>query len=92
MQTQNPDQSLTEYCPRCRATATRSEAMAEAYAWAGIPAEGGTPIPWSNFNPPGSGAFKTGPVWADFKRLYNNPLTMDSVTTAAASRSCCRRA
>ena len=65
--------SVAEYCSKCRATATRSEAMAEAYAWAGIPGDGGTPIPWGNFNPPGGSAFKKGPVWADFKRLYHNP-------------------
>jgi hypothetical protein len=67
--------SVAEYCPRCQATATRSEVMAEADAFAGIPLDGAGAdlIRWSNFNPPYGRSFKEGPVWADFRRLYNSP-------------------
>ena len=63
--------TVADFCPKCQATATRSQAEAQAYAWVGLSPGGGTPIPWSNFNPPGGGVFKKGPVWADFKRRYD---------------------
>jgi RHS repeat-associated protein len=62
--------TVADFCPKCQATATRSQAEAQAYAWAGISPGGGTPIPWTNFNPPGGKIFKKSRVWADFMRQY----------------------
>lgn len=66
--------SVAEYCSKCQATDTRSEAMAKAYAFSGISPLTAKPLPWKpNFNPPGGDIFKKGPVWADFRRLYQAP-------------------
>lgn len=65
--------SVKEFCSNCKATMRRTDAQILAYAWAGMFPGQGTPTPWSDFNPPGGGAFKKGPVWASFRRQYYPP-------------------
>jgi hypothetical protein len=57
-------------CP-CQATTPRSQAMKQAYAWAGIPIGGGGAfdgIPWRNLNM--SRDVRYGGMWAQFLRTY----------------------
>ena len=65
--------TVSEFCPDCKATDTRSMAQSKAYSWAGITPGNSSPIPWSIFNPPGGSTFKKGPVWADFMRNNLSP-------------------
>jgi len=65
--------TVEEFCSKCKATATRASARSAAYVWAGVTATNSTPTQWGDFNPPGGGGFKKGPVWADFFRNNNAP-------------------
>jgi RHS repeat-associated protein len=67
--------TVSDVCPKCQATKSRSIAMAEAYAWAGVPMSGGpgfTPITWRNFNLP-AGMSRGDQPWAEFMRQYGAP-------------------
>lgn len=58
----------------CHATASRSAAMAQAYAWAGIPESiaGVKILPWRDFNPP-AGMSRCDRAFGDFMRKYHGP-------------------
>jgi RHS repeat-associated protein len=67
--------TVEEICNDCPETRTRSEAMREAYTWAGVPPGGGEgyqQIPWSNFHLPG-GMSRGDYAWADFQKRYYPP-------------------
>ncbi|MGA4285882.1 RHS repeat-associated core domain-containing protein [Ralstonia nicotianae] len=59
---------------KCNASMSRAQAMAAAYAWAGISptGEGADPIPWNNFNLP-QGMSRGDRAYGDFMRRYYPP-------------------
>ncbi|WP_197324815.1 RHS repeat domain-containing protein [Ralstonia solanacearum] len=59
---------------KCNAAMSRAEAMAAAYAWAGISptGEGADPIPWNNFNLP-RGMSRGDKAYGEFMRKYYPP-------------------
>jgi YD repeat-containing protein len=59
---------------KCNSTVARDQAMAAAYAWAGISptGEGATPFPWNNFNLP-RGMSRSDKAYGDFMRRYYPP-------------------
>ncbi|WP_313816425.1 DUF6531 domain-containing protein [Cupriavidus sp.] len=59
---------------KCNSTVVRDQAMAAAYAWAGISptGEGATPFPWNNFNLP-RGMSRNDKAYGDFMRRYYPP-------------------
>ncbi|MBC5763324.1 RHS repeat-associated core domain-containing protein [Ramlibacter albus] len=61
-------------CPDCNSPYTREQAMAEAYAWAGIAADGAgaAPLGWRNLNIP-KGMTRGDRVYAEFMSKYYPP-------------------
>src|SRR6185437_3713460 len=56
--------TVAQFCSKCQATDSRTQAQIKAYAWAGLSSGTGTPLSWTMFNPPGGPTFRKGPVWA----------------------------
>lgn len=64
---------VEDICSECREVKPRSMAMAQCYAYAGVPIGGGTgflPISWQMFNAPGGRRFKKTFAWANWKQRY----------------------
>ena len=61
-------------CPDCGAPFSRSQAMAEAYAWAGVPTDGTgfAPLGWKNLNMP-KGMSRGDRAYGDFMNKYYPP-------------------
>ena len=80
--------TVADYCPDCKSTTPRAQALAAARTWAGMPTDGAgfTPRGWDQLNPPGGASFKKGPVWADFRKQNGSePYFGYNSTTGAGS-------